>query len=356
LRYLIASFIVIALAAGVHQAGAQQTIRSAKVAATSAKIYIEAEKWDDALTAIRQGLALEPDHPELNMLLGQVLAEKAQLATADSALMKYAQADSAYKKALLLDPGKAEEVDQLRKRTWAPLMRDGLLALKEGKTDEAETFFRNAATFWPEKAEAYIELGAICFEKKDYPCAVENFRTAKMITPDDPAILKNLATSYTLSDQPDSALAVYKAIRAAQPDDFETKDAIATILLNAGKYEAACALFDSILVGQEIEDPNTLYNAGVAYAQTQQPEKAVEYFEKVLTLAPDDNDAMVNLSMIYVQKDEGEKAIPLLEKLTEKDPQSAEYWNLLAIAYTKGKRESEAQAAFSKYKELTGGK
>lgn len=372
-----------ALVAGHRDARAQQTIRSAKVAITSAKIYMDYEKWDDALSAIKQGLALEPENAELLSLLGQVSAQQKQ----------YARADSAFKKSVLLDPTKAEEVGQTRERFYKIIMRDGLLALKEStkfdslarmaagakggagdapeegaespdsltaKRDRnlalAEGLFRNATEFWPERADGHIQLGVICFRREDYPCAVERFRTARLIAPRDPSILRNLATSYSLSRQPDSAIATYKALLAVEPDDLDTQTSIATLFLNSGKYDEAGAMYDSILAGREVDDPNMLYNAGVAYAQTKQYEKASKYFEEVLTFVPDDLDAMVNLSIIYIQTDNHEKSIPLLEKLTKIDPQNPEYWNYLAIAYTKAKKDSEAQAAYSKYKELTGGK
>jgi tetratricopeptide (TPR) repeat protein len=329
-----------------QEAGAQQTIRSGKVAATSAKIYIDYGKWDDALSSIEQGLAVEPENAELHELLGRVCAEKSQ----------YAKADSAYKKCLLLDPTRAAEVEKMRERFFRILMRDGLLALKENKTDEAEAKFRGAVDFWPEKPEAHIQLGVICFDKQDYPCALERFKAARMITPEDPVVLRDLATSYSLFGQPDSALAAYRALLVIEPNDFEAKNAIATIFLNTGKYDMACALFDSILAGKEIDDLNTFYNAGVAYAQTKQFDKAANYFAKVLALAKDDVDAMVNLYMIYMQTNEYEKAVPLLEDLTKRDAQNAEYWSHLSIAYLQTKREAEAQAADKKYKELTGGK
>jgi len=78
--------------------------------------------------------------------------------------------------------------------------------------------------------------------------------------------------------------------------------------------------------------------------------------EGVLAITDSDIDAMVNLSMIYLQLNKYEKAIPVLEDLTSMEPDNAEYWSSLAVAYVQTKRDSDAELAFKKYKELTGEK
>ncbi|MFQ6103688.1 MAG: tetratricopeptide repeat protein [Candidatus Glassbacteria bacterium] len=345
MRYFLFVITILTLCIYAIDAHAQKKIRSAKVALESAKIYIKYEKWNDALVAINQGLEQDPNHAELYMLLGRVSAE----------LEDYAKSDTAFKKAFELDISLKDRIEKTKQRFLSPLMRDGLNAINEKNLDEAEAIFKNVVALCPERSEGYINLGIICYDKQDYECAVKHFKRARSIDPRNEMILKNLALTFSLTKQPDSALSVYRELLAIKPEDFDTRNSMATLLLNIGRYEDACNIYDSLL-SDEVDDVNTLYNSGVAYAQVKQFEKAKDCFEKVLSLSANDVDAMVNLSMIYMQLNNYEGAIPVLENLTKKEPENAEYWSSLAVAYMQVGRESEAETAYSKYKELTGEK
>ncbi len=318
-------------------------IKSPGVALTSAKIYVQHQKWDEAYEVIKEGLALDSTHAELQLLMGKVLGEKGE----------YARANLALQKALAYDRDQMKEIEKLRKRFYNPLMRDGMAAMEEGKLDTARTHLENAAAFWPDRKDAYMQLGVLCHQQEDYACAVDNFQKAHMADPEDTNALRNLALAYTFNDQPDSALAIYRKLLEIQPDDFDTRTAIATLHVTAGDYEKACALYDTLLT-EDVDNPNLLYNAGVAYGQTKQYEKAMDAFEQVLEFVPDDVDAMVNLSMMYMQTSEYDKAIPVLQKLTEHNPDNPEFWSSLAVAYVQTENEAEAEEAYERYKQLTG--
>ncbi len=343
LRHFLLVITLLALCLSAFDVQAQMKVRSAKTAVTSAKIYMKHEKWQDALNVIEQGLELDPECVDLYMIQGDAYAE----------LAKYAEADTAFKKAFELNISKAEEIEQSKQRFFRPLMRDGLKALKNERPDSAATFFNNVVALCPEKPEGYINLGIICFNRDDFDCAISNFRQAKMIDPQNESTLMNLARSYSLAGQADSALVVYQEILVLKPDDFHTKNAIATIHLNDRKYDEACAIYDS-LITEGVDDANVLYNSGVAYFQTKQYEKAIGSYEKMLELVPDDQDALWNISMAYFQVNEYEKSIPNLEALTLVEPDNPEYWNFLAIAYVQTNQQDKAGAAESKYKELSG--
>jgi len=284
LRYFVLFTTVIALCLSTVDLQAQNKIRNAKMAVTSAKIYINHEKWDDALDVINQGIALDSTNAELYMMLGDVQGE----------LAHYAQTDTALKKAFALDVKLGKDIEKIRNRFFRPLMRDGLSALNDEKPDSAEVCFKNVIALCPEKVDGYINLGIICYDRSDYDCAICNFRKAWKIERENSVALKNLALSFSLSDQPDSALAVYRMLLAANPGDFDTRNKMATLFLNTGKYDMASAIYDSIITDDMDDAANTLYNAGVAYAQTKQYEKARKVLEGVLAINDNDTDAMVN--------------------------------------------------------------
>jgi tetratricopeptide (TPR) repeat protein len=310
---------------------------------TSAKIYLNHQKWAEARDVINEGLALDSNHVELYLMLGRVEAE----------MFEYAKADTAFKKAFELDITKAEEIEKIKQKFFRPLMRDGLTALKNNQPDSAEIFFKHVVALCPEKPEGYTNLGIICYDKKDFECAIDNFRKAKIRDPENESNIKNLALSFALANQPDSALVIYRELLVLNPGDFHTKNSIATILVNNAEFDEACTIYDSI-VTDDVDDLNTLYNAGVAYFQDKQYDKSIANYERMIELAPDDPDALWNLSMAYFQVNDYKKSIPVLERLTETNSSNAEYWSFLSIAYTQINDGKKAEAADKKYKELTG--
>ena len=79
----------------------------------------------------------------------------------------YDQAESAYKKALSLDPTLSNAMTNL-----------GNLAYRRGNPEEAERHYRRALQSDPEQPEALYNLGFLCFERDEVDEAVRLFRDA----------------------------------------------------------------------------------------------------------------------------------------------------------------------------------
>jgi tetratricopeptide (TPR) repeat protein len=57
--------------------------------------------------------------------------------------------------------------------------------LELGRTDNAETHFRQAIQLNPKLVKAHCNLGNICFRRGDYPAALQHYQDALSIDPDD---------------------------------------------------------------------------------------------------------------------------------------------------------------------------
>ncbi|NVM02315.1 MAG: tetratricopeptide repeat protein [Candidatus Helarchaeota archaeon] len=70
---------------------------------------------------------------------------------------------------------------------------------------------------------------------------------------------------------------------------------------------------------------STWYNMGVAYGLMSNDPKAIECYEKVLTISPDDIKALYNLGGTYSKNRQFDKAIKYLKQVIEQDPNNPEY-------------------------------
>lgn len=121
-----------------------------------------------------------------------------------------------------------------------------------------------------------VARGLAAYEREDYTAAQEAFARAHEAAPADPR------TAYALG------AAEYQA------GDYETA---------VGRFETAAATSDPVFRAR------CLYNAGNAYAQLGQLDKAAEAYERSLRLDPADTDAKANLELVrrLIQKREQEK-------------------------------------------------
>ncbi len=85
------------------------------------------------------------------------------------------------------------------------------------------------------------------------------------------------------------------------------------------------------------------YNIATAYGKQKKYEKAVEYYERSLALAPDFNQTILNLARAYVETGEHRKAASLLKKLALQEPENLMVKEMQAYAlYRSGETEKAA--------------
>lgn len=101
---------------------------------------------------------------------------------------------------------------------------------------------------------------------------------------------------------------------------------------------------------------NSLLQLGNAYNYLRQFEKSIEYYNKVLAMAPNDKNAYNNLGITYrdagryygEEKGDLNKAINYLEKAIQVDPNQYETLRLLGVAYGVSGRNDKAVDYFTK--------
>jgi tetratricopeptide (TPR) repeat protein len=137
---------------------------------TSAKLYIQQSKWDDAIKNLDAELARNPNNEEAWYLLGRVKAEKNDL----SGMV------DAFNHALKVGQTHKKDIQDLTYGYWGKYMNMGANDFNKGKDsseyfDQAIDAFRTAIVLEPDSAAAYRHLGFAYLAKNDMSNALEAF-------------------------------------------------------------------------------------------------------------------------------------------------------------------------------------
>ncbi|MBN1764654.1 MAG: tetratricopeptide repeat protein [Sedimentisphaerales bacterium] len=204
--------------------------------------WIQVNYWRDSESLFRHTLDVEPDNPVICQLMGITLHRQGKI---DEAI-------TYYYKALEFYPQYDEPHSHL-----------GAALAMQGKLDEAIRHCREALKYNPDNRGTYINLGIALARKGDSAEAVECFLKALSYNYDDPLIHNNLAIAYQSLGKPDEAV----------------KHGRYAVQLNPG-YARAHYNLANALVAKGLLD------------------EAIQHYQEALTLDPGYTAAAANLNRV----------------------------------------------------------
>jgi len=307
-----------------------------------------------ALTAYRQALELDSDHPE-------ALSGAARMANAlrppprqpgpevyarrgrervDAGDLQGAQV--AFEQAVKLDPENAGH--------WNDL---GTVYAKRGSLESAEAALKKAAELWPENPEGPYNLGRLYTDMHRAQQAQAAYREAlKRDAGFGPAV-SNLAAQYLAQGDASEAISVLgKALDrdAANPDhslnlgnaylvqrDFGEAEAAYTHAQDVAPRSAAArmglgnvALARGDTAGAVAhythaatlnpEDPAPHVNLGSVSMAQGRLEEAIDNYQQAMGMAPQDPDIHLNLAVLYYKSQQYEEALGYCQTILERVP------------------------------------
>lgn len=197
----------------------------------------------------------------------------------------------------------------------------GYCADAQGKTPEAEQFYRKAIAADPKQFEARLALGLI------------------LAKGGDPGAREQLQAAATLDPNPPNAAAKAQALRA-----------LARLVRNTDPDTAKQALIDALTITPETPD-DTLLAAEIAESEGDNA-VAEQAYRRVLNVDPQSSPATAGLAHLLLKEKKYSEAEPLLNAALARDPDdpalNAQYAALLAA---EGKKD-EAVASLEKLHEL----
>ena len=235
--------------------------------AALARTYLAEGKAADAEAEFREFLRRKPGGSEGEMGLAQSLLQQKKTADAVDALTAYLNESSNDAKAQVMQASALVEL---------------------GKNDEALAALDRAAKNGPETAEALKLRSVIYYRKSDYPKAVLVLQKAEAMAPGDASIHARLG--HALLETKDYSGAMRELNEASRLDPRSTdtlRDLVSAEYLQKN-FAGTLAALDAL--GQR-EPPNAgaWFLRASCYDHMNQPEKALEAYQKFLAMNRDTN-------------------------------------------------------------------
>jgi tetratricopeptide (TPR) repeat protein len=276
--------------------------------------------WDAAIAALRQALALNPQHqaaPESHNVLGLMLGRKG--APGDEVV-------AAFRAAIKMRPDYPEAHNNL-----------GLVLIQSGKDDEGIAALREAVRLAPAYAEARTNLGA-ALTPTDVETAIKELEEAVRLAPGSVKALFNLAVAYAASPAhgPGKGIEALEKVIELAPDFPRAHLALGKALLQDGKVtEAVSALQNAVKLEPDGGEAN--YQLGLALVRAGRKEDGAAQLKKgrELVVAGDRaQNAALDVTDGRAALDRGdlEEAVSKFRRAAELQPQSPEPKRLLAVA------------------------
>jgi protein O-GlcNAc transferase len=186
-----------------------------------------------------------------------------------------------------------------------------------------------------DRVREYNEDGVYLFERGDYRSARESFQAALTLTPDDPALLCNVAQCYDRAGDATNAERSYRECLRLAPNHIECRHALDGMLVRIGRRDEAARLIQEWLAREPrlaaayAEDGWLLHQGGdLPGAQAR--------LQQALALDPHDTRALVELARVYEAMRRPDRAADLYERALQQNPHQEEVARRLQLLRAQG--------------------
>jgi len=262
--------------------------------------YSRQGKTKDSLKAFQRAAKIDPNHPEIMYNIGDVFLSLGKpdravdpllqavrlkhdfslahydLSLAFFELKKYQKAEMSARAALRDDPDMAFQRSNLGMGATTNL---GLALMNQGQMDEAEVCFRRNLGL---VASTYFNLGLTLFRTQRYAEALDNFRRALEIAPNDPEYHNLLGQTYDELGQPlEAEQSLRRAIEIDGNYALGYYDLGVILAKRKGRKQEALAVFERALKIDSDMAP-AYYGIACLHALSQKEGPALAFLKKAL--------------------------------------------------------------------------
>lgn len=288
----------------------------------------EAGKWDEAATALREALALNPYRPEWHFNLGLTLEQAGRFAEAAGAFAACSELDDEDPQVFMAtgvnllradEPERAiewltrsERADPSSAASWVHRIE---AYTRLGDHEQAELMFYMAQQVNANDAGAYANMAESLLARGLNERAIWCLREAAQLDPDMPRIHARLGEAYARVGKRERARVLFLRELRADPGDVNTLLDLGQLLCEMGKLVEAGEKFRRVL---EIESDNSeaRLSLGALAEREGRVNAAIDLYRSVMRCSPDLPDVRRRLaSLLLVRSDalDREEAIELLE-------------------------------------------
>jgi superkiller protein 3 len=318
-----------------------------------------------ALHAQAQAALDKKDYASAAQLLTRYLADAPsdavahfELGYADTALERWPDAETEYRKAVQIDPklGPAQlnlgmvvlrrdpvaAVDPLRQAVQLAPDQPGphlLLALaleRSGKPADALAEYRAATQVDPKSFDAHYEIARVLLAMNQASQAESEFRSALELDPNSAEAKEGLAECLFAQKKGEEGVGEMEAYLAERPNDESARVRLVSILIDLGRLDDAMAQLDRVQTsGPNGPGPNAVA-ADRLRAQIlldrKQFDEAAATLEQAVQLAPNDAPLHADLGRTLLEQKKFSAAAQELGRALELDPKNTTTLNSLVVA------------------------
>jgi tetratricopeptide (TPR) repeat protein len=231
------------------------------------------------------------------------------------------------------------------------LMTLGTAYSRLGRIDDAIHYVQQGADHHPERAEVWSRLGQMALLKGETTEAETALRRAAQSEPSNASFVYNYGWFLDREDRRAEAATYYERAIASSSLSFEAMNNLALIEAARGRPVRALELLNRA-VESNPENEGTFVNRGNYYASVHRWREAIEDYAEALKLNPASVVASVESARVHLELKRADIAIEELHAALDVDPKVQDAYILLAAAYEKQGRKTEAAAALNEAKRL----
>jgi predicted TPR repeat methyltransferase len=246
-------------------------------------LYVQQEKFDQAVDYFQQAADLAPDSAALLTHLGN----------AQQALGLFAQSSDTLKKALDIDPDNPQILNNL-----------GVIYYRLGNLDLAIRYYEHAVAKGSDYADAHFNLGVARAKKGQLDSAAQHYDLTLTYAEHHPGAHYQLGKLLMNRKRFKEAEVHFSKLKSLSKTHAETLVNLASCLLNQGLLSKAkdeyMALLELPISKEDLI--RVLYNVAFIYMQQGKSDDAIKYYQHVIKEAPDHFDSHNNLGVSFILK------------------------------------------------------
>jgi len=288
---------------------------------SSARQYVKAEKYREAVIQFRNAIEIEPRSAEAHRELANVY-------------LKLKDSQLAYRELL--------STVELDPHDFGSQLQLATLYIAAHKYDDAQRTAEKVVAADPRNAQAHTVLGEMHTAEQAWPEAIREYQKAMELDPAAVANYSGLALAYTLTGRAPEAEATLKRAIEVQPNSIDLR-------LNLGRFylmqhrlaDAEMAMQAATAADPSAVQPRTML--AKIYLDAGKPAAAERVCTELKNRASDDPEAYGALASFYEATGQKEKAAAELQVLAASKPKDIDLKARLADLLVDLQRTAEAE-------------
>jgi len=339
----------------------------------SGTVYVQNGQYEEAVRELKLAIEEDPKDDKAHFMIGVAYSNldmKGQQLMDSVATVQLAYEH--FVKAMELQPKKARDCRNNIQSNYARHYKAGQVAFNQKNITLAAHEFDLATKADPNEASAYYNL-AVSYsrlaqaDKAYYQKTLDAAdRVLSLVEPSDPNYERSLElVGYQLVylDRPDEAVVKMKTLVDADPEKYTVVEEMGNNLAESQRWAGAAAflkLAAETRASLGADDAKLLAKIGDCEFELREDppgphlDEAIAYYEKSLTINPDDTDVVYDVMSAYYVKKDWAGASLWGEKYVSLNPSNPKAWKILASSYHEMGDDAKASDALTRASTLGG--